>query len=154
MYTTLLFLHSWLRWIVLGAGLLAALGAWAGWLGRRPYTSGARGLARLYVIALDVQFTLGLVLYGVLSPITKAAFDDMGRAMKDPILRFFAVEHLAMGLLAIAAAHIGNTRAKRATTDAARYRTIALFFTISLVILLVSIPWPGREMGRPLFRGF
>jgi hypothetical protein len=152
MYETLLVLHSLLRWLVLIAGLGAVIQSWAGWLGGRSFSGVARSLGLFFVIGLDMQFLVGFVLYLFASPFTRAAFSDFGAAMRDPALRFFAVEHVVMAVLAIALAHIGHRRAKRPVSDLARHRTRAIFFTIALVILLVAIPWPGRTMGRPLFR--
>ncbi len=45
MYQVLLILHSWLRWFVLGAGLLATVRAYVGWTGRRPFTKGDNAIS-------------------------------------------------------------------------------------------------------------
>jgi len=97
---------------------------------------------------------VGLILYGLLSPITWAAFSNMGAAMKDPTLRFYAVEHVVMMVIAIALVHIGRTRVQKATSDAAKHRTAAIFFGLALILILAGIPWPFREVGRPLLLGY
>ncbi|RMG20978.1 MAG: hypothetical protein D6729_01870 [Deltaproteobacteria bacterium] len=154
MYTALLTLHSWLRYLVLGAGLVAVILAWRGWLGDRPWPAGEKKRANLiFVIALDLQLVVGLLLYVVLSPATQAAFADFGAAMKDRGLRFFAVEHLFGMVLALVFAHLGHALSKRAPEAAQRYKRAALFFTLALVAIVASIPWPGLDgIGRPLFR--
>ena len=65
------------------------------------------------MIALDVQMLLGLLLYGVLSPYTAAAMKDFGAAMRDPVLRFWAVEHLTMMLSAVVLVHVGRVLARK-----------------------------------------
>jgi peptidoglycan/LPS O-acetylase OafA/YrhL len=95
---------------------------------------------------------LGLLLYFWLSPITTAALHDFGGAMANSGMRFWAVEHLVGMILGIALAHIGRGRLKRMTDDAKRHRTIAISFTLALLIILASIPWPGSPNGRPLLR--
>jgi len=152
MYNTVLLVHSWVRWIVLLSAFAAVFSAWRGLLGGKSTPGGARGVSRLFVISMDIQFLLGMALYAVLSPITQAAFSNFGAAMKDSVLRFFAMEHLLMGLVALALAHIGNARAKKAATPAKSYKQQAIFFTLSLLVILATIPWPGRAMGRVLFR--
>lgn len=152
MYTTVLFLHSWLRWIVLIAGVLVVARAWRGSRSGTPFGPNDRRAGLIFVSSMDLQFVLGLVMYLFFSPITAAAFENFGGAMKDGVLRFFAVEHTFLAVAALAMAHIGNARAKRAPNDKARFKQMALFFTISLVLLLIAIPWPGRSMGRALFR--
>ena len=52
----------------------------------------------------------------------------MGAAMKDPLLRFFAVEHVTLMLIGVALlVHVGRVRARKALTDQARHRAAAIF---------------------------
>jgi hypothetical protein len=150
MYTLLLVLHSILRWAVILAGLFAVAQAFRG--GTWSPTAAAAG--RWYAMSLSVQMLVGLLLYGVFSPITYAGFADMGEAMRNPALRFYVVEHLVMMVAALALAHIGTARIGRAADDRAKFRTAAIFYTLSLVLVLAGTPWPFRDIGRPLFRLF
>jgi hypothetical protein len=154
MFLTTLVLHSLLRWAVLVFGLLAIARAFSGWLGARPWTPLDDRAGKYFVISLDVQTLVGLILYGGLSPITSAAFQNMGAAMKDALLRFYAVEHLAMMLIGLGLVHVGRSRAKKAASAVARHRTAAIFFVIGLLVILAGIPWPSRLVGRPLFPSF
>lgn len=151
MYLTTLFIHSYLRWIVVLLGLIAVVRA-IGASGRRPWLSGDESIGKWFIIAIDSQVFLGLLLYVSLSPITKAAFADFGAAMRDHMVRFWAVEHVTGMLVALALAHIGRSKARRVRDDAARHRTTALWFGLALLILLVTMPWPFLPYGRPLFR--
>jgi hypothetical protein len=150
MYASVLILHSLVRWIVLLAGVLAAARGLAGWRSRRPWTLADERAGFWFLTALDLQFLLGLLLYGLLSPITRAAFQDFGGAMRDSILRFWAVEHAVGMIVAVAIAHIGRSRLHKTGDDVKRQRLAALFFTLALLIILASIPWPGLPHGRPL----
>ncbi|HYH40538.1 MAG TPA: hypothetical protein VD867_01025 [Burkholderiales bacterium] len=104
------------------------------------------------MITLDIQMLLGLLLYLVLSPFTRQAMSDMGTAMKVSALRFFVVEHLFGMLVAVALTHIGIAKIRRASGDARRHRTALIFFSLALLAIFASIPWPGMPAGRPLFR--
>jgi hypothetical protein len=42
---------------------------------------------------------------------------------------------------------------KKTTAAAQRHKTALIFYALALVIILLSIPWPGTPAGRPLFRG-
>lgn len=152
MYLPILALHSLLRWVVLAAGLLAVGRAAAGARSRAAWTSADESAARWFVIALDVQVLLGLALYVWLSPMTQVAFQDFGSAMRNPALRFFAVEHLVGMVAAVALAHIGRARLRRATDAARRHRTALIFFGLAILVVLLTIPWPGMPAARPLFR--
>jgi hypothetical protein len=140
-YSILLIVHSWLRWAAIAAGVAAALRG----------GSGNQAEGKWYTILLDTQMLLGLLLYFVFSPITAAALADFGAAMKATQLRFFAVEHVFGMLIAIALAHVGRSKVKKAPVER-RARIAMIFYGLSLIALLASIPWPGMPAGRPLFR--
>ena len=152
MYTFVLAVHSWLRWAVLIAGLAAVILAIAGALKRRAWTGADERIGRLFTISLDLQILIGLVLYFLLSPITRAALSDFGSVMGSSGLRFWAVEHAFGVLVAVAFAHAGRGRSKKLTDPVARHRAVAIFYGLALLALLISIPWPGTPNGRPLGR--
>lgn len=141
MYALILIVHSWLRWAVLAAGLAAAFG------GRRQSDTAGKW----FTILLDVQIVLGLLLYFVLSPFTTAALSDFGEAMRNPQLRFFAVEHVFGMVIGTVLAHIGRRKVRNAPIER-RGRLALIFYGLALLAIAISIPWPGMPAGRPLFR--
>jgi len=151
MYSAALILHSWLRWAVILAGLFAfARSAFAA--SRHSQWTAADDRAGFwFVMALNVQVALGLILYFFLSPFTAQAMHDFGAAMKNPGLRFWAVEHALGMIIGIALAHAGRARARRADS-LRRHRVAAIFFGLALLAIIGSIPWPGSADGRPLLR--
>lgn len=150
-YAAVLFIHSWLRWIVVLTGLAAVLRAVVGAAGGKPWTATDDRAGFWFSIALDVQFLLGLILYIFLSPFTHAAFRDFAGAMKNSAQRFWAVEHIVGMFIAIALVHIGRARLRK-TDPLRRHKVAAGFFVLALVVILASIPWPGMPYGRPLLR--
>ena len=153
MYLATLALHSVVRWVILIAGIAAVVRAITGRSAGRPWTTTDDAIARSLAVAVNVQFVLGVLLYGVLSPLTAVAMRDFGAAMGTPVLRYWAVEHVTGGLVATALIHIGRARIRRAADDQTRHRLAAIFFGLGLLILLASVPWPGLANGRPLFPG-
>lgn len=150
MYAFVLMLHSVLRWLVLGAAVLAAGRALLGWFGQRAWLKLDDRLGLIYTILLDIQLLVGLVLYVFLSPLSQAAFRDFGAAMANRALAFFGVEHVFTMIVAIVLAHVGRTLGRRAATDGGKHSRTAIFFTLSLLAILSAIPWPFLEVGRPL----
>jgi len=150
MYTTALFIHSWLRWVVIILGLIAAARAAAA--RGRPWTRGDHRAGLLFGIAFDIQLLLGLILYFLLSPFTHEALRDFGAAMKNSGLRFWAVEHPFGMLVALALVHIGNARIRKTHDDRRKHRLAAIFFTLAIIIMFLTIPWPGMPNGRPFLR--
>ena len=153
MYDLLLFAHSWLRWLVLLAVLMAVARAAGGVSTRRPWTPVDDRAGMWMTASLDLQMLIGIVLYGFLSPVTKSAFVDMAAAMRAAPIRFFVVEHPVGMIVAIALAHIGRGRVRKAATSEAKHKTALIFFGLALLVLLLSIPWPVGPGARSLLRG-
>ena len=65
----------------------------------------------------------------------------MGEVMKNSDLRKVLVEHPLVGIIAITLITIGFSKHKKKTTDAAKFKTIAIFYTIALILILSRIPW-------------
>lgn len=148
MYPIFLGLHNLVRWVAVAAGVWALFRFVRGWQLRSSWTDGDATAARAVVSALDLQFLLGLLLYVVISPLTRNAFGDMSAAMADPAVRYFVVEHPTMMLIPIVVAHVGAARTRRASADA-RFRTAAIWFGIAVAALLAFMPWT-----RPLIPSF
>ena len=154
MYSAFLLIHSLLRWVVLIAGVVTIARAISGITGRRNWAAGDGAAVRWFSITLDVQFLIGLLLYVWLSPFIRDAWADMAATMRNAPLRFFAVEHVTGMLIGIALAHIGKSKISKATDPAQKHKLALIFFGLAMVVILLSIPWPGMPGGRPLLRGF
>lgn len=138
MYATLLVVHGIWRWVALLLLVASVVVAVRG----RPV-----GVHRATVIALDIQATLGLLLFGV-SPMVRAAWNMGTDALQDPVLRFWSAEHGSTMLAAVVGAHVVHARAKR---SARPHRWWGVGFTLVLCVLLAAIPWPGLSYGRSLW---
>lgn len=151
MYAVVLFSHSWLRWAVLGAGLLLLTISLRSWARAGAWDERYDRLRVAFLRLLDVQFLLGLALYLVLSPLPRVALADPGAAMADGVLRFYGLEHALGMLVAVVVAHGGlDGVVQRPLTE--RARRIALTSLAWALITLASVPWPFLPYGRPLFR--
>ncbi len=141
MYVGFLHIHDTLRWLLL-IGLLITLTKYlAGWFGGKPWNRADNILGFTVALLMDLQLITGLILYFFLSPITLLALSNFGAAMKDPNLRFYAVEHFSMMLIAVAAVHIGRIKSKSAKTDLGKFRYASIFYLIALMIIFAAIPW-------------
>jgi hypothetical protein len=154
MYATLLVVHSVLRWVVVFFAVVALVRAFGGWSSRRAWTPADEKVGKFFILFLDLQVLLGLILYVGLSPLTQAAFADFGAAMGDTVQRFWAIEHLFGMLVAVALAHIGRVRARRLTDAGSRHRTTAIFFGLAVLVMFLTIPWPFMPAARPWFPAF
>ena len=147
MYPHLLAFHGLLRWVALIAGIIAVVIATSGWSGKKPVTPGLRKSGIAFVITMDLQLLIGLILYFAVSPVTKMAFQNMAAAMKVHELRFFTVEHTTYMLVAVILAHVGGAISRKGKTDRGKYRGASICYILSLLLILAGIPW-----FRPLLR--
>jgi hypothetical protein len=149
-YTIVLIVHSWARWAALGLGAAATVAA----LGRGDVGSSERSdrFSLFFMMVLDIQMLLGLLLYLVLSPFTAQAITDFGAAMRTPALRFWAVDHAATMMVAVVVVHLGRVLARRAATSESKRWRLAASAGLATLLMLIATPWPGLPNGRPLFR--
>ncbi len=150
-YSALLPIHNILRWVVLVAAVAAIGFAWHGVISKREWSRGDRLRTVAYVASMHTQLLLGILLY-VQSPTVSQALEDMGEAMGQTSLRFWAVEHISMMILAVVVVQVGSIMAKRADDDATKHKRSAIFFTLGLVLVLGGLHYTWS--GRPLIRGF
>jgi hypothetical protein len=150
MYIGLLHLHSALRYVVLILLIIAIIQAFSGWFGNKTFTSTHKKLNLFTLIAVHTQLLVGLVLYFI-SPTVNSALANMGAAMGDAVLRFWAVEHIATNLIAVVLITIGYSTAKKAAIDKNKFTRIALFYLIGFVLIMTAIPWPFSRVDRGWF---
>jgi hypothetical protein len=126
-------IHSVFRWVVLLTAVLAIAIAVMSARGTRRWGVLGDRSSLFFTIAMDVQFLIGLLVW-----VTEQRWQgDVGLGWLHP---------LAM-LVAVALAHVGRARADvgRDATSTDKGRQAALFFTASLLVILVAIPlssWP------------
>jgi hypothetical protein len=150
-YTVVLSIHSWLRWVTLFLAIAATLNAWRAPIPNVPRLPG-RWWDTFLMLAIDLQVLFGLVLYFGLSPFTTAAMNDLTAAAHNPALRFWSIEHSGAMLGAVVLVRVGRVLAMNAGSPADARNRRLICFTLATLTMLIAIPWPGLQNGRPLFR--
>lgn len=152
MYISLLALHSLVRWLVLSSLLFAIFRGYRGWLFNKPYLKFDNGLRHITATIAHVQLVLGAWLYFI-SPLVAYFLHNFSNAVHERSVRFFGMEHATMMLIGITIITIGSIKAKRKKTDREKFKTMALWFTVALLIILSSVPWSFSPLiSRPNFR--
>lgn len=152
MYTTLLSLHSIFRWLVVIGVLYTLYRAYWGMFSKRSFDPADAKTRKYTVIAAHIQFVLGLALYFI-SPITKFFMSNFGAAVKIRDIRFYGMEHTIVMVLAIALITIGSAVSKKKTDDHAKFKAIAIWFTVAVILVLLMTPWPFSPFSsKPFFR--
>lgn len=133
MLDLLVTIHSVFRWVVLLTAVLAIAVALMSATGTRRWGVVGDRSSLFFTIAMDVQFLIGLLVW----VLEQRWQGDVGLGWLHP---------LAM-LVAVALAHVGRARADlgRHATSTDKGRQGAIFFTASLLVILIAIPlnsWP------------
>ncbi len=150
----LLELHSLVRWFILLFGIWTVFSALSGLISKRNFTKSDDKANLLFMSMMDLQLILGLILFFGGEWFNR--LKHMGQNMKDPMLRFFTLEHELLMIIAWVLVHAGRVAVKRALTSRGKFKKALIYFGIALLIILFAIPWPFREagVGRMWFRWF
>jgi hypothetical protein len=152
MYNALLLLHSLLRWIILLLALIAIYRSYTGMKTNKPFTDTDKKIGLFLMISAHTTLLIGLYQW-IVGPLGLQNILNSGMAavMKDPVYRFYAVEHMTGMIIGITLITIGRGVSKKNIPDGVKHKKTFWFFLIALIIILASVPWPFRaSIGRPL----
>jgi len=147
MITGLLHLHSSFRYLVLLLIIAAIADALIAMSSGKAYNKTSKLLALGALIFSHIQLLVGLLLY-FLGPKGLNTIVRVEGFMKDSVARFYAVEHISMMIIAIALITVGYSRGKKQEESKRKYKTVAIFYGLGLLIIFAMIPWPFmKEFG-------
>ncbi|WP_397321489.1 hypothetical protein [Pedobacter foliorum] len=134
--------------------LFAIFRAFSGCFSSRKFSRLDNAIRHWTATIAHVQLIFGLVLYFI-SPIVNYFLHNFSDAVHRREIRFFGMEHSLMMMTAVVVITIGSAKAKRKQTDLEKFKTMALWYGIGLLIILSSIPWAFSPLtSRPSFRPF
>jgi hypothetical protein len=128
--------HSGWAYIALLLLVVAVINSFIGSSSKKEFTAKDRKIALFGLIATHIQLLVGLILYFV-SPLGSAVFGQM----KDAALRLTSLEHPLTNIIAITLITIGWSKHKKAENSTAKFKSIAVFFGLGLLLILSRIPW-------------
>lgn len=136
---TVLTIHSYWAYLVFLILLLASVNAWSK-KASKPFTDKDLRISLFGLIVTHIQLLIGIVLYFVSDRFT--AWSELGAGvMKNSELRLLLVEHPVINIIAIALITIGWSKHKKETTAEGKFKKIAIFYTLGLILLLSRVPW-------------
>lgn len=153
MYQGLLHLHNLGRWVVLILLVVAIFKAIIGITGNKAFDNGDKKTGLFLMISAHIMLLVGLIQWFAGPGL--AAIQNMGMkaAMQNSVARFWAVEHPLSMLIGIILITIGRSSAKKNISDMAKHKHSFWFYLIALFVILAAVPWPFREVARPLLPG-
>lgn len=154
MYDILLQLHSITRWLVVLGLAVPLSGVWLALARPRLWTRFDTVAVEIGTKLAHVQLLVGMALYGA-SPLVHAFWSNPVAHAATPSTLFFGLIHIAAMFVAIVVVTVGSSKARRHPNDWNRFRLVAIYWTIAMAIILLSIPWPfsplaSRTLWRPI----
>jgi len=140
MYNVIKNLHSYWAYLVMFVLIIAVVNALIKTFGDKEYTAKDFRISLFTLIVSHLQLLIGLVLYFV-SPRFDLWSELGGEVMKNSLARLYLVEHPLVNIIAVALITIGYSKHKKKLTSQFKLKTIAIYYSIALVLLLSRIPW-------------
>ena len=134
-------LHSYWAYLTLGILLVAVINAILNLVSKNNYYTKDLRIALFTIIFTHIQLLIGLSWY-FMSPAYQSLKDlGMGTAMKDSHLRLLTVEHPLIMIIAAILITIGFTKHKKREKATSKFKTIAIYYGIALLLMLSRLPW-------------
>jgi NADH:ubiquinone oxidoreductase subunit 2 (subunit N) len=128
--------HSGWAYLALLLLVFAVVNSFMGMSSKKEFTAKDRKIALFGLIATHIQLVVGLILYFV-SPL---GADSIGQ-MAESDIRITWLEHPLINIIAIVLITIGWSKHKKAETNSAKFKSIAIFYGLGLLLILSRIPW-------------
>lgn len=140
MYETIKILHSYWAYLVLLVLVLATFNALIKFFGKKEFHPNDFRISLFTLIVSHIQLLLGLFLYFV-SPLGFKNLSANGASGLDPFSRMLAIDHPFVGIVAVVLITIGYSKHKKKLTSTPKFKMLAIFYTIALILILSRIPW-------------
>ena len=141
MYSTIQILHSYWAYLVLLMLVLATGNAIFKSIGGKSYEAKDFRVSLFTLIVSHIQLLIGLLLYVVSPRLDLFGEVGMGGIMSDATNRLYLIEHPLVNILAIVLITIGYSKHKRKLTSASKFKILAIFYSLALILLVSRIPW-------------
>ena len=149
MYQFLLELHSLFRWFVIISLLYTTFRSFRGFFSNATFSKTEDRFRHWTATIAHVQLMLGIYLY-TQSPIVRYFWNNFSDAIHNTDQLFFGLIHIVLMLSGITIITIGSALAKRKKTAKEKFKTMMIWFTISILIIFIAIPWPFSPLAsRP-----
>tara|TARA_R110002020_G_scaffold63170_2_gene168704 strand:+ start:66599 stop:67057 length:459 start_codon:yes stop_codon:yes gene_type:complete len=134
-------LHSYLAYIALALLVFAVINAISGLVSKRIFNLEKDFRISLFALILaHLQLTVGLILYFI-SPNGLKAIQAVGMGGLNSAARLLAVEHPFINIIALVLITIGWSRHKKVMEASKKFKSIAIFYGLGLLLILSRIPW-------------
>ncbi|TVZ58431.1 hypothetical protein NA63_0931 [Flavobacteriaceae bacterium MAR_2010_105] len=141
MYETVKFLHSYWAYLVLIMLVIATFNALIKYFGNKEFGAFDFRISLFTLIVSHIQLLIGIVLFFAADYLTVISNLGMGEVMKNSLLRSNIIEHPLTMIIALVFITMGYSKHKKKLTSKPKFKLLAIFYTMALVLVLAKIPW-------------
>lgn len=141
MYESIKIVHSYWAYLVVLILVLASFNALLKFFSKKPYDAKDFRISLFALIVSHIQLLIGILLYFI-SPYFEAFSENsMAEIMGNSTIRLYLIEHPLTMIISIVLITMGYSKHKKKLSSAPKFKTLAIFYTFALVVLLSRIPW-------------
>lgn len=141
MYETVKFLHSYWAYLVLIMLVIATFNALIKYFGNKEFGAFDFRISLFTLIVSHIQLLIGIVLFFAADYISVISNLGMGEVMKNALLRSNIIEHPLTMIIALVFITMGYSKHKKKLTSKPKFKLLAIFYTLALILVLAKIPW-------------
>ena len=141
MYNVVKVIHSYWAYLVFVLLVLAAFNALIKFFGKKEFHAVDFRISLFTLIVTHIQVLIGIVLFFASNYISIISDIGMGEVMKNETLRSNIIEHPFAMILAVVFITKGYSKHKKKLTSNSKFKMLATFYPIALLLVLAKIPW-------------
>jgi len=132
-------IHIYLSTVTLLAGITTVVLSIHGWSAKRAFNRFDSQAPLLFNIGLYFQLILGFLIYFTLRTSLEGPVWEVPDTENDASLRFWAIEHIALMILALFLTQLGRIFIKRSKASLIKFKASLFYNGISLLLILFSL---------------
>lgn len=141
MYEIIQPIHSYIAYAALVILILAVINAIMGFTNNKMFTPEKDFRLSLFALILShIMLAIGLILFFV-SPSGLSAIQEFGMGGLSSAARLLAIEHPFINIIALVLITLGWSRHKKFIESKKKFKNIAIFYSLGLILILSRIPW-------------
>jgi heme A synthase len=141
MYNVVKMIHSYWAYLVFIMLVIATINALIKFFGKKEFHAVDFRISLSTLIVTHIQLLIGIVLFFASNYLSTISDMGMGEVMKNKALRSNIIEHPIAMILAVVFITMGYSKHKKKLTSNSKFKMLAIFYTLALILVLAKIPW-------------
>ena len=141
MYTVVKVIHSYCAYLVFIMLVIATFNALIKFFGDKDFHAVDFSISLSTLIVSHIQLLIGILLFFVSDYLSLISDMGMGEIMKNKALRSNIIEHPFAMIIAVVFITMGYSKHKKKLTSKPKFKMLAIFYTLALLLVLAKIPW-------------